>query len=250
MNPTGGPPPLPMDHPEPPPNLAPDPGPDALFAHWAPASPGFDEAFADPHTPRTHWQPILAAIGGLGPDELRQRQAQIARMRHEHGASFNPFDDPGDGHAPWELDPLPLPLPPEEWRSLEKGLVQRAVLLDAVLEDLYGPQRLLAAGLRTEDRGISLRAGRGVGAVEVPRGILYHEYELDANGLCVKANCVIPTGQNLANIDRDLRARVPQILDRSREEIALDLEMLVRAYDPCISCSAHFLDVEFTHGED
>lgn len=147
MNPTGGPPPLPMDHPEPPPNLAPDPGPDALFAHWAPASPGFDEAFAAPHTPRTHWQPILSAIGGLGPDELRQRQAQIARMRHEHGASFNPFDDPGDGHAPWELDPLPLPLPPEEWRRLEKGLVQRAVLLDAILEDLYGPQRLLAAGL-------------------------------------------------------------------------------------------------------
>jgi sulfhydrogenase subunit alpha len=93
------------------------------------------------------------------------------------------------------------------------------------------------------------RAGEGVGAVEVPRGILYHDVQLDAGGTCIKANCVIPTGQNLANIDRDLAARVPQILDRPREAIAADLEMLVRAYDPCISCSAHFLDVEFV-GEE
>ena len=109
-------------------------------------------------------------------------------------------------------------------------------------------ESLQRTGLRQEDRSVRMRAGRGVGAVEVPRGILYHEYELDSNGLCLKANCVIPTGQNLANIDLDLRARVPQILDRPREEIVKDLEMLVRAYDPCISCSTHFLDVEFTDG--
>lgn len=88
-------------------------------------------------------------------------------------------------------------------------------------------------------------AGRGVGATEVPRGTLYHEYELDADGLIVDANCIIPTGQNLANIETDMAAYVPTLAGRSTDEITKHLEMLVRAYDPCISCSSHFLEVEF-----
>ena len=60
-----------------------------------------------------------------------------------------------------------------------------------------------------------------------------------------KANCIIPTGQNLNNIENDFKALLPNILDKSKEEITLNLEMMVRAYDPCISCSAHILDVEF-----
>ena len=56
---------------------------------------------------------------------------------------------------------------------------------------------------------------------------------------------MIPTAQNLANIDLDMQALVPQILDRPKEEVQLLCEMLVRAYDPCISCSAHMLEVEF-----
>ena len=84
----------------------------------------------------------------------------------------------------------------------------------------------------------------GVGAVEVPRGVLFHEYRIN-EGLIVWANCIIPTGQNLANIEDDMRALVPTILDKPKEEIALLLEMLVRAYDPCISCSVHMLKVDF-----
>ncbi len=59
------------------------------------------------------------------------------------------------------------------------------------------------------------------------------------------ANCIIPTGQNLANIDDDMRKLVPEIIGESKEEITKKLEMLVRAYDPCISCSVHMLDVKF-----
>jgi coenzyme F420-reducing hydrogenase alpha subunit len=87
-------------------------------------------------------------------------------------------------------------------------------------------------------------SGRGVGAVEVPRGILFHEYEV-TDGVVTMANCIIPTGQNLANVEADMRALVPQILDRPQQQIVLALEMLVRAYDPCISCSTHLLDVRF-----
>ena len=95
-------------------------------------------------------------------------------------------------------------------------------------------------------RDVAVKAGRGVGAVEVPRGLLFHEYEIDAQGYIRKANCVIPTGQNLANIENDMHALLPTVLeDKSQEEITKLLEMLVRAYDPCISCSSHFLDVEY-----
>ena len=92
---------------------------------------------------------------------------------------------------------------------------------------------------------IPVKAGSGIGAIEVPRGILFHEYEIDHKGKIINANCVIPTGQNLNNIEHDMAALVPQILDKSQEEIILLMEMLVRAYDPCISCSAHFLNVKF-----
>lgn len=96
-----------------------------------------------------------------------------------------------------------------------------------------------------ENRSIPVRAGRGVGAVEVPRGILFHDYEVDEGGIIRQANCVIPTGQNLRNIEADMHKLVPEILDKSDAEITLALEMLVRAYDPCISCSTHFLEVDF-----
>jgi sulfhydrogenase subunit alpha len=73
---------------------------------------------------------------------------------------------------------------------------------------------------------------------------LFHNYVIE-DGKVVAANCIIPTGQNLANIEADMRELEPQILDRTQAQIELALEMLVRAYDPCISCSAHMLDVKF-----
>jgi len=104
---------------------------------------------------------------------------------------------------------------------------------------------ILRRGLKREPIDVKPKAGRGIGATEVPRGVLYHDYEYDDNGIMVKANCIIPTGQNLANIENDMKDLIPQILDKEEQEIRLLSEMLVRAYDPCISCSAHFLKVEF-----
>jgi sulfhydrogenase subunit alpha len=92
---------------------------------------------------------------------------------------------------------------------------------------------------------IKIKSGRGVGAVEVPRGILFHDYTYNDKGYCTKANCVIPTNQNHANIELDLKGLLPQILDKSEKEIELAMEMLVRAYDPCISCSTHCIKVHF-----
>ena len=104
---------------------------------------------------------------------------------------------------------------------------------------------LVARGIQPEKPDVAVRAGRGAAAVEVPRGILFHDYTVGADGLTTAANLIIPTTQNLYNIENDMRALVPQILDKSQDEIALALEMLVRAYDPCISCATHLLDVRF-----
>jgi sulfhydrogenase subunit alpha len=106
--------------------------------------------------------------------------------------------------------------------------------------------KLLGDGLKEEQPNQEpTKFGTGVGATEVPRGILYHEYTYDRQGRVIAANCIIPTGQNLANIDDDMKKLVPEIIEKSKEEITLHLEMLVRAYDPCISCSVHMLDVDF-----
>ncbi len=106
--------------------------------------------------------------------------------------------------------------------------------------------QLLTAGIKKEKANHEItQYGRGIAATEVPRGILFHDYTYNRQGNIETANCVIPTGQNLANIDDDMKKLVPEIINESKEEITLKLEMLVRAYDPCISCSVHMLDIEF-----
>ncbi len=87
-----------------------------------------------------------------------------------------------------------------------------------------------------------VRAGRGVGALEVPRGTLLHEYSFDDEGIIQSANVITPTAQNLANTERDLRFAVERLLETpagSEADVKLKLEMVARAYDPCISCSVH-----------
>ena len=85
------------------------------------------------------------------------------------------------------------------------------------------------------------KSGIGVGAVEVPRGILYHCYEFDDEGRITHCDCVIPTSQNHANIQHDLKELAEQYASQGKQdrEIELLAQMLVRSYDPCISCSVH-----------
>ncbi|MFZ2630623.1 MAG: Ni/Fe hydrogenase subunit alpha [Desulfosalsimonadaceae bacterium] len=85
------------------------------------------------------------------------------------------------------------------------------------------------------------KAGEGVGAVEAPRGILFHHYTYDKTGRIVKADCVVPSTQNNANIHHDMQSLVKQyaIKGMTDEKLELLSSMLVRSYDPCISCSVH-----------
>lgn len=126
-------------------------------------------------------------------------------------------------------------------------VAQVVEIVHSAYEGIRLIEELLDEGVRDEAIVEPTRAGRGVSAVEVPRGLLFHDYTYDADGLCVQANCIIPTNQNHGNIQTDFERLVPQLLEggSSEEQMAQALSMLVRAYDPCISCSTHHLDVEF-----
>jgi coenzyme F420-reducing hydrogenase alpha subunit len=88
------------------------------------------------------------------------------------------------------------------------------------------------------------RAGRATWVTEAPRGILYHRYDVGEDGTILEAKIVPPTSQNLRHMEEDLRNFVPGVLDRPDEELRRLCEMVVRNYDPCISCATHFLTLD------
>ncbi len=123
--------------------------------------PGFDELAGPDGTPRRGWATLLEGLERFVDGDLVQAQHEVARLLEDDnvtytpspGASVSVVDEPVPASAsaltqprPWRLDPLPLVLDDREWAGIEAGVVQRAELLDALLADLYGPQRLLASG--------------------------------------------------------------------------------------------------------
>jgi coenzyme F420-reducing hydrogenase alpha subunit len=86
-------------------------------------------------------------------------------------------------------------------------------------------------------------AGSATWATEAPRGLLFHRYDVDEAGIVRKARIVPPTSQNQAAIEADLARFAPTVLDLPHAEATRRFEQLIRSYDPCISCAAHFLDL-------
>ena len=105
----------------------------------------YDELVTGQKSIRYHWQGILSVIRSLPSADhgggMAERVESARRQLLESGATVNLLDDrvtPG-----WTFDPLPFVLAPDEWEAIERGLIQRATLLDGILADLYGPQTLL-----------------------------------------------------------------------------------------------------------
>jgi uncharacterized circularly permuted ATP-grasp superfamily protein/uncharacterized alpha-E superfamily protein len=107
----------------------------------------YDEALLADGTPRPHVAELWRGLHALGDAELTRRKEQGDRLIRQNGVTYNVYGDPRGVDRPWELDPVPLVLGAHEWRSLSQGLDQRGRLLDAVLADLYGEQRLVRDGL-------------------------------------------------------------------------------------------------------
>jgi uncharacterized circularly permuted ATP-grasp superfamily protein/uncharacterized alpha-E superfamily protein len=107
----------------------------------------YDESMVPDDGVRAHWRPFVDALETMGGEEIRRRWEESQDLIRQNGVTYNVYGDPRGLDRPWQLDPIPLLIAQEEWRTLEVGLCQRAHLLDLILGDLYGSQRLLTRGL-------------------------------------------------------------------------------------------------------
>jgi coenzyme F420-reducing hydrogenase alpha subunit len=126
---------------------------------------------------------------------------------------------------------------PPVYNTFMNNVAQFIETVHAIEDAIELLDTLLARGIKEEEIAPVTKYGQGVGVVEAPRGLLVHDYTYDERGRLELANCIIPTNQNYANIDRDLEAFARQTAAEPAADVELRLEMLVRAYDPCISCS-------------
>jgi coenzyme F420-reducing hydrogenase alpha subunit len=92
---------------------------------------------------------------------------------------------------------------------------------------------------------VPLGPGGGCAATEAPRGLLYNRYQLDQAGMVSLAKIVPPTSQNQRQIELDLATWLPRVLAKTDETVARSCERVIRSYDPCISCSTHFLRIQW-----
>lgn len=111
-----------------------------------PGPGGYDEAFDHGGQPREYWNPFYRALDELGMVELTRRWRDARHMIRENGVTYNVYGDPQGISRPWQLDPIPLLIPQSEALSLQSGLIQRARLLEHIVADLYGSQRLIRDG--------------------------------------------------------------------------------------------------------
>jgi uncharacterized circularly permuted ATP-grasp superfamily protein/uncharacterized alpha-E superfamily protein len=118
-----------------------------LLSGYLPTGGTFDELLDANGQVRPHWRSLIASLENLSPEELASRHENSRRVIREHGATYNVYSDGDSLGRPWSLDLIPLLIPAIEWRRIEAGLVQRAHLLNLILSDIYGPQRLVKDGL-------------------------------------------------------------------------------------------------------
>ena len=117
-----------------------------LLSGYRPPPGTFDEMVDREGRVRAHWQPLLAMLARLGPNELSRRFAAADRHLRDSGVFYRVYEDASGAERPWPLSHMPLLIDGAEWQALKAGLVQRAELLEAVLADAYGPANLVREG--------------------------------------------------------------------------------------------------------
>jgi uncharacterized circularly permuted ATP-grasp superfamily protein/uncharacterized alpha-E superfamily protein len=119
---------------------------DARLESYSSDTRRYDELLDGSGGVRAHWRPLIDALAADGAEAVRRGADLARRLIVENGVTYNVYADPQGRDRPWVLDPLPILLTAAEWREIELGVAQRAQLFDALLTDIYGPQRLLADG--------------------------------------------------------------------------------------------------------
>jgi uncharacterized circularly permuted ATP-grasp superfamily protein/uncharacterized alpha-E superfamily protein len=119
---------------------------DQLLAGYAAPEGRFDELLSAPGRPRPHWDAFVRALAERSEREVSDTLSLTERQIREHGITYNVYADAQGVHRPWQVDPIPLVLPADEWEAISSGIEQRAELLNRVLGDLYGAQTLMKSG--------------------------------------------------------------------------------------------------------
>ena len=151
-----------------------------FLQEYRPLDGVFDEMLAGPGTLRPHCEAFVRSLESMGPQELASRRDSARRAIRENGVTYNVYGDPQGIDRPWELDMVPLLVSADEWSPLEQGLIQRTRLLNSILLDLHGAQRLLRSGLLPPSLALANPAFlRPCHGICVPRDTYLHMHGVD-----------------------------------------------------------------------
>ena len=189
--------------------------PEKLLANYRLSKGLFDEALGKTGELRPHYAKLIGALDEFSGADLRRRSDTCSRLIHEQGITYNVYGDPRGMERPWQLDPIPLVIAPDEWRALETGLIQRAALLNKILADCYGAQELI----RTRWLSPALVFGqpdflRPCHNIRAPRDTFLHFYAADlarspdGRWWVVSDRAQIPTGAGYALANRLVTSRI------------------------------------------
>ncbi len=197
---------------------------DPVGEYDTPFSPQYDELHTASGEIREHWSELAGVLEGRSPAVLERYRRRVRTLVDNHGITYNPVDSVGADGEPtgpvrWEVDALPLVLAADDWAVLERGLVQRSRVLDALLADLYGPQRTLTTGLLPPELVFGhpgyLRAAHGV-TLPGPHQLFIHAVDVarhrDGSFRAIRDHTQAPSGLGYAMADRRVVAHaMPEI---------------------------------------
>jgi len=189
--------------------------PEGLLSRYERAAGAFDELLDGGGKIFPHYAKLMGELEAFGATELSRRTDACQRFVREHGITYNVYGDPRGMERPWQLDPVPFVIAPEEWRTLETGLIQRATLLNKILADCYGAQDLI----RSRWLSPALVFGqpdflRPCHGIRVPGDTFLHFYAADLSRSpdgrwwVVSDRTQIPTGAGYALANRLVTSRI------------------------------------------
>ena len=189
--------------------------PEKLLSGYKRSAGAFDELLAKDGEVFPHYAKLLGELEEFGAAELTRRADACQRFVHEHGITYNVYGDPRGMERPWQLDPIPFVIAPEEWRTLETGLIQRATLLNKILADCYSAQDLI----RSRWLSPALVFGqpdflRPCHGIKLPGDTFLHFYAADLSRSpdgrwwVVSDRTQIPTGAGYALANRLVTSRI------------------------------------------
>ncbi|MGE5944751.1 MAG: circularly permuted type 2 ATP-grasp protein, partial [Flavobacteriales bacterium] len=118
-----------------------------LFQNYFSDNRNYDEVLKSNMTINPNWETLLENINHIGLKELINKQNEVDWLMDENGVTYNVYNDPKGMHRPWNLNVVPFLIHESEWKTIEKGIIQRAELLNLILKDIYGKRDLIKKGV-------------------------------------------------------------------------------------------------------